>query len=65
MLVVCYNSLKGDTMSKFIIHATYSDGKSKSQLNDVCGKDCFVMIDGKLIHMALDSFLSRFKLVCL
>lgn len=52
-------------MSKFIIHATYSDGKNKSQLNDVCGKDCFVMIDGKLIHMALDSFLSRFKLVCL
>ena len=52
-------------MSKFILHANYSDGKSKSQLNDVAGKDCFVMIDGKLIHMALDNFLSRFKLISL
>ena len=49
-------------MSKFILHSNYTNGIDKVQLNDVTGDSCFVSLGGNIIHMALDNFLSRFKL---
>ncbi len=49
-------------MSKFILHSHYTNGTDVVALNDVTGDSCFVSLKGNLIHMALENFLTRFRL---
>jgi hypothetical protein len=46
-----------------ILHSQYTDGKIVVRLDDVMGDSCFVKIGGDYLHLSINNFLARYKLI--
>ncbi len=62
MLVVCYNSLKGDTV--MILNTYYADSNNHTvYLSDVVNGRAFYILGKELIVATVDFFESKYKLL--